>query len=100
MSERETSFISLAIAAVRLGLPKSWLLNEAIADRVPHIKIGRRFLFNLVAVERSLMERAATNNSAQKSGPDDESGPSSVNQINHENDTRHSQANQPQISAA
>ena len=55
----ETRFLSAASAAARLGLPKAWLMNEADAGRLPCLRIGRRMLFNIDAVERALSARAA-----------------------------------------
>lgn len=55
------SFIPLRRAASRLGVPIAWLKQEAEAGRLPHLKIGRRFVFNLAAVEVTLLERASGN---------------------------------------
>jgi hypothetical protein len=56
MSDVQTPepFVSLQRAAARLGLPIAWLREEARAGRVPHLRVGRRLLFNSAAVERSL----------------------------------------------
>lgn len=51
-------YIPLTRLARHLGLPVSWLKQEAEAGRLPHLKIGRRFVFNLAAVEAVLLERA------------------------------------------
>lgn len=51
-------FASLRRTAARLGVPIAWLKSEAQADSVPHLKIGRRLMFNCEAVERALLERA------------------------------------------
>ena len=53
------AFISLRRAAGRLGVPSAWLRNEAHAGRVPHLRIGRRLLFNVQAVELALLQRAS-----------------------------------------
>jgi hypothetical protein len=50
---------SLAGLSARLRLPREWLRAEAIAGRIPCLKIGRKLLFSLSAVEKSLAERAA-----------------------------------------
>ena len=52
--------------AKRFGLPAGWFKAEAVAGRLPHLKIGRRFLFNPEAVERVLTERAATEGITQR----------------------------------
>jgi hypothetical protein len=54
---RET-FVPLASAAIRLGVPMAWLLAEAKAGRVPYLPAGRRMLFNIALVEKALLERA------------------------------------------
>jgi excisionase family DNA binding protein len=43
-----------------LKLPRDWLRQEAIAGRIPCLRVGRRLLFNAEAVEKALAERAAT----------------------------------------
>lgn len=52
-------FLDLRRAAHILGVPMSWLRNEADAGRVPCLRAGRRLLFNLAAVKAALLERAA-----------------------------------------
>ncbi|MFO0840681.1 MAG: DNA-binding protein [Phycisphaerae bacterium] len=52
-------FLSLRRTAARLGVPASWLRAEALAGRVPHLRAGRRLLFNPTAVEGILLDRAA-----------------------------------------
>ena len=52
------SFVSLQCAAARLGVPTAWLREEAQANQVPHLRAGRRILFNIETVERALIERA------------------------------------------
>jgi hypothetical protein len=51
---------SLNRLATHLKLPRKWLRQEALSGRLPCLKIGRKLLFNLAAVERVLAERAAT----------------------------------------
>jgi hypothetical protein len=53
------SLLSLPRLALKLRLPCEWLHQEALAGRLPCLKVGRRFLFNAAAVERALAERAA-----------------------------------------
>lgn len=52
------SFIALRRAAARLGVPAAWLRAEALAARVPYLRVGRRLLFNTEAVQRALLDRA------------------------------------------
>jgi len=44
--------------ARELNLPVKWLKTEALAGRIPCLKIGRHLRFNKKAVENSLTERA------------------------------------------
>ena len=41
-----------------MGVPITWLKAEAEAGRVAHLKVGRRLLFNMVAVECDLIHRS------------------------------------------
>ncbi|MHB1157674.1 MAG: hypothetical protein ACYC26_12675 [Phycisphaerales bacterium] len=43
----------------RFGLSKQWLKAEAEAGRLPCMRIGRRLLFSIGAVEAALIRRAA-----------------------------------------
>ena len=61
----EAKFIPLRKAAASLGVPASWLEAEAKAGRIPHLKAGRRLLFNPAAVERVLLDRAAASVESQ-----------------------------------
>ncbi len=45
--------------AGKLRLPRSWLITEADAGRIPCLRIGRRRLFNVDAVRTVLAKRAA-----------------------------------------
>ncbi len=51
--------ITLNHLAAELKLPKEWLHQEAIAGRLPCLRIGRKLLFNLSAVNQALADRAA-----------------------------------------
>jgi hypothetical protein len=46
--------------AARVRLPAAWLRQEALAGRIPCLRVGRRLLFNVEAVKAALYERAAT----------------------------------------
>ena len=52
------TFELLAAAARRLGVPARWLKSEAEAGRLPALRIGKRFLFNVAQVELALLQRA------------------------------------------
>ena len=45
--------------ARELRLPAEWLQREAESGRIPALRIGRKHLFNLTAVKRTLAQRAA-----------------------------------------
>jgi len=37
--------------AAKLGVPKSWVLAEARAQRIPHVRLGRYVRFNEESIE-------------------------------------------------
>jgi hypothetical protein len=41
-----------------LRVPASWLRQEAVAGRVPHLAAGKRLLFDVPTVARILQRRA------------------------------------------
>ncbi|MBL7146944.1 MAG: hypothetical protein ISS76_22085 [Phycisphaerae bacterium] len=41
-----------------LNLPVKWLKAKAVKGQIPCLKIGRRFRFNIKAVETALLEMA------------------------------------------
>jgi hypothetical protein len=45
--------------AAALRLPRNWLRREALAGRIPCLRIGRKLLFERDSVERALAQRAA-----------------------------------------
>ncbi len=51
--------VTLDKLAKRLRLSKRWLRTEAIAGRIPSLRIGSRRIFNPDAVEAAIAERAA-----------------------------------------
>ena len=51
-----------------LQLPHDWLMAEAKAGRIPCLRIGNRFRFNVEAVKSALAEQAATATIANKTG--------------------------------
>ncbi len=42
----------------RLNVPATWLLAEARADRIPHVRLGRYVRFDRVELEAWAAERA------------------------------------------
>ena len=62
-----TSFVPITRLAYHTGLSVSWLRAEAQANRIPSIRMGRRWMFNIDAVERALLERASVNEPDQVS---------------------------------
>jgi excisionase family DNA binding protein len=49
--------VDAAAAAEQLGVPKTWVLAEARADRIPHVRLGRYVRFEPVELERWWQER-------------------------------------------
>ncbi len=39
-------FVDAKAAAAQLGVPSTWLLTEARANRIPHVRLGRYVRFN------------------------------------------------------
>ncbi len=48
-------FVSLDCLAATLRLPRSWLRAEALARRIPCVRIGRRLLFDVEAVRAAVI---------------------------------------------
>ena len=59
----DSSFTTLRRLANQLGLPARWLKAEAVAGRIPYLRVGRSLRFNPEHVERVLADRATTNQS-------------------------------------
>jgi hypothetical protein len=53
------TLVTLNRLAAELRLPWRWLRQEALAGRLPCLRVGRKLLFNLEAVKEVLAERAA-----------------------------------------
>lgn len=51
--------LSLGRMARHLGVTQQWLRNQADAGKVPCLKADARYLFNPVAVQEALAEKAA-----------------------------------------
>jgi excisionase family DNA binding protein len=54
------ALLTLNRLAAELRLPRDWLRREAKAGRLPCLRVGRRLVFNLAAVEQALADRAAS----------------------------------------
>jgi len=50
---------TVAELSAELRVPIRWIKAEAEAGRLPHLKVGRRFFFNIDAIRAALAERAA-----------------------------------------
>jgi hypothetical protein len=61
-----SDLITLHQLAVRLRLPREWLRAEALAGRLPCLRVRRKLLFSLPTVERILAERAAVGQEAHR----------------------------------
>jgi len=57
---KDKKLVNLVGLARDLRLPVSWLKAEALAGRIPCLKVGRRLRFNKKAVENTLAKRAET----------------------------------------
>jgi len=55
---KSTSLVDIAQLAARLRLPIAWIKSEAQAGRLPHLKVGRQWLFEQAAIEAVLADRA------------------------------------------
>jgi excisionase family DNA binding protein len=51
--------LSISSLARLVNLPESWLRAEAVAGRIPCLRVGRKMRFNLSAVQHALLIRAA-----------------------------------------
>jgi len=49
--------VTLAQASRALGLPADWLREEADAGRIPCLRAGERYLFDLDLLREIVMER-------------------------------------------
>ena len=60
MDSAPTLLLPLGPTARLLSVPSAWLRGEADAGRLPHLRAGSKYLFDVFTVERLLLERAAT----------------------------------------
>jgi len=54
-----SELLSLPRAARRLGVPAKWLRERADAGKVPCLRAGARYLFDLDSVSQELAKQAA-----------------------------------------
>ena len=54
-----SDLLSLARMARRLGVTQQWLRDQADTGQIPCLKAGNRYLFNPVAAQEALAEKAA-----------------------------------------
>ena len=54
----DTMFFPIGVVAARLGVPITWMREEADAKRIPYLDVGSSRLFNPYAVARALLDRA------------------------------------------
>jgi len=55
----------LGAAAGALGVPANWLKGEAESGRLPHLRAGARFLFDVETVGKILRDRATRRRTSQ-----------------------------------
>jgi len=55
----ETLVVGVNALARELRLSREWLGAEVAAGRLPHLRAGKRLLFNVEAVRHALAARAA-----------------------------------------
>jgi hypothetical protein len=58
MSTTATTLLPLGLTARALAVPATWLRAEADAGRLPCLRAGKAYLFDVGLVERLLLERA------------------------------------------
>jgi hypothetical protein len=64
--------VNVTSLARLLRLPGGWLRGEALAGRIPCLKVGRKLRFNPAAVQAALARRAAESAAAAPSAPTSE----------------------------
>jgi hypothetical protein len=60
------ALVSLYQLSLALRLPRNWLHAEALAGRIPCLRVGRRLRFNRNAVEAALAARAGETTAGQQ----------------------------------
>ena len=54
----DTTFTNIRGLSQYTGLPDAWLRAEAVAGRIPCLRVGRRLLFHPESVEQALLANA------------------------------------------
>ena len=71
--------IDAKAAGELLGVPHSWILKEARADRIPHVRLGRYVRFEAEVLEAWARQRSRgpvyAQSRADNSGPGDAATP-------------------------
>lgn len=52
------NFLDIFRTSETLNLPAAFIRREAVAGRIPSIRIGRRFMFDVAAVRRALVAQS------------------------------------------
>ena len=60
--------ISITKAAGKLNVPVSWLREQADAGSIPCLKVAKKLLFNLAALENALAQKAAVTPLGEEDG--------------------------------
>lgn len=71
MNETEEKLVNargLVRQLARFGVTVSWLQAEADAGRLPCLRVGKRLLFNVSAVEETLLRRAGASDPEAEEG--------------------------------
>jgi excisionase family DNA binding protein len=55
-----TSLLTAEEVAQRLGVTKHWVWEQARADRIPHLRLGRHLRFREEAIDAWLIELEST----------------------------------------
>ncbi len=58
MSPVESVLLDAEQVAQILNVPKSWVLTQARADRLPHVKLGHYVRFSRAEIDRWIVEQA------------------------------------------
>ena len=59
MEHTPRKLVNAHTVARLLRVPATWILAETKSGRLPHLRAGKRLLFDVEAVERELLRRAS-----------------------------------------